>query len=293
MINLFRNTKIDFISKRYFAYVLSGMIVAAGIWALWAKKDTAYGIDFAGGQIQEYKFEKPVIAENLRKILKDANLNDVIIQQFAKNPEIVIIRTTEDTYNKVSGLLKEKMTDNKFEVLRIEKVGPVVGKILRTRALLAILCAMIGILAYIGFRFKHFDFAMAGVIALLYDVFVALGLLVVFNRQVDLLVVTALLTIAGYSINDTIVVYDRVRENMIRSPKMSLRDIINLSVNQTLSRTVLTVFATMIVVVALFVWGGEVLNNFAFCLIIGFPSGVYSTVFVVSPLALAWQKKPR
>ena len=291
MLNILGKTKIDFISKRYFCYALSFIVIGIGIYSLATKKADAYGIDFVGGQIQEYRFEKPVQAEALRKILKDAGLDDAVIQQFEKNPENVIIRTAEDTHDRVVKTLTEKMPDNKFEILRLEKVGPVVGKLLRKKAIWAIIIALAGILVYVGFRFKHFDFATAGVIALLHDVLVALGLLVFFNRQIDLLTVTALLTIAGYSINDTIVIYDRVRENMHRLPKEKLKDIINLSVNQMLGRTFLTSFATMIVVVALFLVGGEILNSFALCLIIGFISGVYSTVFVASPLALAWHKK--
>ena len=291
MLNILGKTKIDFISKRYFCYALSLIVIGIGIYSLATKKADAYGIDFVGGQIQEYRFEKPVQAEALRKILKDTGLDDAVIQQFEKNPENVIIRTAEDTHDRVVKTLTEKMPDNKFEILRLEKVGPVVGKLLRKKAIWAIIIALAGILVYVGFRFKHFDFATAGVIALLHDVLVALGLLVFFNRQIDLLTVTALLTIAGYSINDTIVIYDRVRENMHRLPKEKLKDIINLSVNQMLGRTFLTSFATMIVVVALFLVGGEILNSFALCLIIGFISGVYSTVFVASPLALAWHKK--
>ncbi|HOW36272.1 MAG TPA: protein translocase subunit SecD [Candidatus Omnitrophota bacterium] len=291
MLHFFRETKIDFISKRYFCYALSIILIAAGMFSLYSKKQSAYGIDFAGGQIQEYKFQKPVVAQELRQLLKEGGLSDVVIQQFDKNPEVIMLRTSEDTYDRVTGILKEKMPDNKFEVMRIEKVGPVVGKMLRTRAVMALICALGAILIYVGFRFKHFDFAAAGVIALLHDVVFGLGLMAMTGRQIDLLIITALLTIAGYSINDTIVIYDRVRENMIKMPKASLRDLINLSVNQTLARTILTSGATMIMVISLFMLGGEVLNNFAFCLIGGFISGVYSTVYIASPLVLVWAKK--
>lgn len=293
MVNLFKNTSIDFISKRYFCYALSIVLTVGGLWAIFSKKEAAYGIDFAGGQIQEYKFVKPVQAEELRKLFKEAGINDAVIQQIVKEPEKIIIKTPEDTYDHVVKIFKEKIPDNHFETMRIERVGPIVGKTLRKRAILAILCALGSILIYVAFRFRHLDFAAAGVIALLHDVLVAMGLIVVFNRQIDLLVVTALLTIAGYSINDTIVIYDRVRENLRRNPKADLHDTINLSVNQTLGRTFLTVFATMIMVVCLFLFGGEVLNNFALCLMFGFVTGAYSTVFVAAPLVLAWQKKTR
>ena len=175
--------------------------------------------------------------------------------------------------------------------MRIEKVGPVVGKALRKSAILAIIFALGGILIYVGFRFKHFDFGVAGVIALLHDVFITLGVLLILGRQIDLLVVTALLTIAGYSINDTIIIYDRVRENMIKHNKHSLAEIINMSINQTLGRTILTTLTTLMVVITLFLRGGEVLNTFALCLIIGFISGTYSTIFIASPLVLMWESR--
>jgi preprotein translocase SecF subunit len=277
--------------------VISLLIVGVGIFSFIQKKDTAYGIDFAGGQIQEYRFDKTVNVEYLREELKTAGVEDAVIQEStSKNPQSdnttksIIIRTAKDTSEKVSEVLKNKFPDNKSELLRIEKVGPVVGKALRTKALLAILFSLIGMLIFIAFRFKHFNFAAAGVVALLYDVLVAVGLIVFLGRQIDLLVITALLTIAGYSINDTIVTYDRVRENWAKSRKVSLAELINASVNQTLSRTILTTTVTIFSVLALFLFGGEVLNTFSLCLLIGFASGAYSTVFIASPLVLAFNR---
>ncbi len=293
MVEFFHKPNFNFFSKRYIAFFFSAIIVFASIFALVKKGNQIYGIDFAGGQIQEYRFSKPVKAETLREYLKEIHHEDAIIQQLDKKPEDVIIRTAKNTYNDVSNLFKTKMPDNHFDVLRIEEVGPVVGKALRTRAILAIVLALGGILIYCAFRFKDFDFAAAGVIALLYDVFVALGMTVILGRQVDLLVVTALLTIAGYSINDTIIVYDRVRENRARLRKSSLTEVINESLNQTLSRTILTTLVTLLVVLALYLFGGKVLNSFALCLMIGFASGAYSTIYIVSPLVIAWQKKSK
>jgi preprotein translocase SecF subunit len=258
-----------------------------------AKQESAYGIDFAGGQIQEYQFQTPVSSDTVRDILKSINQDDAIIQKFEKYPNNVMIRTVGDSYDQVSEALKNQLPKNPYETLRIEKVGPVVGKALRNRALLAIIFALGGILIYVGFRFKHFDFATAGVIALLHDIIVTVGLLMFFNRQIDLLVVTALLTIAGYSINDTIIIYDRVRENMAKSHRMPLVDTINLSVNQTLGRTILTTITTLMVVISLYMFGGEVLNTFALTLLIGFITGTYSTVFIASPLVLMIQKKTK
>ncbi|MCK5579764.1 MAG: protein translocase subunit SecD [Candidatus Omnitrophica bacterium] len=291
MLKLFSGTKIDFVSKRYFCFALSIFVVAVSMVGFFQKKEKAYGIDFAGGQIQEYRFDTPIEAEELRKHLKSAGVEDIVIQQFDKTPENIILRTSDDTYDSVIKVFNEKIPGNHFEILRIEKVGPVVGEALRKRAIMAIVFALGGILVFVGFRFNHFDFAAAGVIALLHDVILTLGFLVMMGRQVDLLVVTALLTIAGYSINDTIIVYDRVRENMAKRKKEPLKDIINNSINQTLGRTILTTVTTLIVVVSLFLRGGEVLNTFALCLIIGFISGTYSTIFIASPLVLAWEKK--
>jgi len=293
MFSLIKETKIDFIGKRKIFYALSILVIAVGMLGLFKKGNAAYGVDFAGGQLQEYKFQRPVPAEELRNKLKEVGLADASIQEFKDNPGVVIVRTSNDTANRVENVFREKMPNNKFDVLRIENVGPVVGKQLRQKAILAIIFALVSILVYVGFRFKHFDFAVAGVVALLHDVIIAAGLVVLSGRQIDLLIVTGLLTIAGYSINDTIVIYDRVREITRTARKMTLREIINLGVNQTLSRTILTSSVTLMVVLALFLFGGEILNGLSFCLLVGFISGVYSTIFIASPLVLAWQRIKR
>ena len=293
MMRLLDNTQFNFVNKRFFCIILSVAAILYGMFNFAQKKEDAFGIDFAGGQIQEYKFQRPVDSEDLRAKLDANGIKDFVIQRFEQSPETVLIRTTDDTYDPVVKTFKEEMADNPFEILRIEKVGPVVGKELRKKAVLAIAFALAGILLFVGFRFHHFDFATAGVIALLHDVLITLGIIVLMGRQIDLLVITALLTIAGYSINDTIIIYDRVRENFTKMRKSSLEDIINASINQTLGRTILTTVTTLIVVISLFLKGGEVLNTFALCLIIGFIAGTYSTVFIASPLVLAWQKKTK
>ena len=290
MVKLLSNTSIDFVSKRYICFALSAVLIGVGLFSFFQKKEAAYGIDFAGGQVQEYRFQKPVKAQELRDIFTANGIENLVIQGFEKNPEDIIVRSAEDTDAAVIKVLKEKMPDNSFEIMRIEKVGPIVGKALRKRAVYAIIFALGGILAFVGFRFHHFDFATAGVIALLHDVVITLGMLSLLGRQVDLLVITALLTIAGYSINDTIIIYDRVRENTTKLRKTKLRDILNLSINQTLSRTILTTLTTLLVVISLYLFGGEVLNTFALSLIIGFVAGTYSTIFIATPLVLAWQK---
>ncbi len=273
--------------------VISLGLLGWGFYSINAKKDTAYGVDFAGGQIQEFKFEKPIVADDLREIFKSKQMDNVVIQSFTNAPTNVIIRTHEDKHDEIVKILQENMSDNKFEVLRIEKVGPVVGQSLRQKAIIAMLLSLLGILIYVGFRFKHFDFAAASVIAIFHDVLITLGLVVIMGRQIDLLVVTALLTVAGYSMNDSIIIYDRVRENVVKAKNKTLSEIINESINQTLGRTLLTTFVTGLSVLALYFAGGEVLNTFALVLLLGFVFGTYSTVYVVSPLFLLFHRNKK
>ncbi|MBM3250173.1 MAG: protein translocase subunit SecD [Candidatus Omnitrophica bacterium] len=287
MLRIFKETKFDFIGKRVFFYVLSLIVIVTGLYFFFNKGRQVYGIDFAGGQIQEYSFKTAPDPDQVRGVLKELNLTDASIQQFSDNPNAVLIRTSEDKSNLLTEKLKEKFPEQDIQILRIERVGPIAGKHLKTKALKALFWALLGICAYVAIRFKHFNFAIAGVIALLHDVLVALGFLAITGRQIDLLSVTAFLTIAGYSINDTIVIYDRVRENARLSRKLNLYELINLSVNQMLGRTILTSGITLFVVIAILFWGGEVLSNFAFTLLVGFISGVYSTVYIASPLVLA------
>lgn len=291
MLSIIKTGKFDFIGKRYFFYALSFIVIMTGLAFFLSRGKAAYGIDFAGGQLQEYSFSQPVELDKIRKIMDELGLQESTLQQFKDNPRVIMIKTSTDKSDAITAKFREGFPGQEVQVLRIEKVGPVAGKHLQTKATKALLWSLAGILVYVAFRFKHLNFAVAGVIALFHDVLVALGFLAITGRQVDLLSVTAFLTIAGYSINDTIVIYDRVRENGRLARKMSLYELINLSVNQTLSRTILTSGVTLLVVISILLYGGEVLNNFAFTLFVGFISGVYSTIYIASPLVLAWSRK--
>ena len=174
--------------------------------------------------------------------------------------------------------------------LKATTVGPAVGKILRNKAYLAIVLSLFGILIYVGFRFKHFDFAFAAVIALFHDVLISLGALCFAGYEVNLLTVSALLTIAGYSINDTIVIYDRIRETSPRLRKASLGQIVNLAINSTLSRTIITSLTTLMVVVSIFLLGGEILKGFSFTLLVGIIVGTYSSIYIAAPLVLLFRR---
>jgi len=296
MLQFIKQTKIDFIGKRYLCYGLSLLVVVAGMVAFVVRGDARYGIDFTGGLLQEYRLSKPVAADQLRATLSKVGLGEAVIQQFG-SPSEWLIRTPgnseaqiQETVAHAREAINADFSDTNPQMVRLEQVGPTVGAILREKAWLAIAWSMVGILLYVAVRFRHFDFGLAGVIALVHDVVVAAGGLCLLNRQIDLVVVAALLTIAGFSINDTIVIYDRVRENMRLNRKMGLAEVINLSVNQTLGRTLLTSLTVILEVCALYVFGGEVLRDFSLCLLIGFISGVYSTVYIASALVVSWQK---
>jgi SecD/SecF fusion protein len=290
MVRFIKDTKIDFIGKRFFFYAISVCVIGIGLFSYIKQGKNAYGIDFIGGQLQEYHFKNQPDVEKIRGLLKELGLNDASLQQFKDNPNALLIRTSEDKTTIITERLQQAFPGEGIQVLRIERVGPVAGVHLKKKAMYAMIWSLLGILIYVAIRFKHVDFAIAGVLALFHDILVALGALALTHRPIDLLSVTAFLTIAGYSINDTIVIYDRVRENMRMNRKLNLKELINLSVNQTLGRTVLTSGLTLFVVFAILMYGGEVLSNFAFTLVVGFISGVYSTVFIASPLVLAFSR---
>ena len=289
-MHIFRKeTNFDFIGKRRICYIFSAIIIIAGIALFTMRGDKNYGVDFSGGTLQQYLFDKPVKIDDVRKLLKDIGYGNASIQQYGDTKE-VIIRTQENISGKLGETFKKELKDNPYQVLRIETVGPAVGKNLRQNALISLALGLAGIAIYVMFRFD-LKYGIAGVIALIHDVIFAVGAMALTHRQFDLTIVAALLTIAGYSINDTVVIYDRIRENLRSVKKGSFSDIVNLSVNQMLGRTILTTGVTMLVVIALLFWGGEVLNDFAFCIFVGFFVGVYSTIYIASPMVISWHRQ--
>ena len=288
MLKLFKATKIDFVKYRDICIGLSAILIVVGMFNFYSRRNNIFGTDFTGGQILEYKLTPSGDTEKIRKIFKDNGLGQLEVQDFKDIEGGIIIKSQEDIADKSDAILKKSFQS--VEKLKVTTVGPTVGKVLKKKAISAIILSLLGILVYVAFRFKHWDFAVAGVIALFHDIIIALGFVSLFGYEVDLLIVTALLTIAGYSINDTIVIYDRIREILPRAHKISLREVINLAVNETFSRTIITSFTVIMVVVAIFILGGEALKAFSFCLLVGFISGVYSTVYIASPLVLLFRK---
>ncbi len=289
MLRLIGKTNIDFIGKRKIAYFVSAVVIVCGLLAFVCRGENNFGIDFQGGTLQQFRFQKVVSTDEIRTTLKDIGLADSQIQSFGNNKEI-LIRTDQQDAEGINQKFKQIFKDNPFELLRMEKVGPSVGRQLKNKAIGAIFLALLGICIYITVRFK-FNFAISAIIALFHDVLITIGILALTGREISLPIIAALLTIVGYSLNDTIVVFDRIREDLKLMRKADYKTVINASINQTLSRTLLTSLTTFLVVVSLYIFGGEVINNFAFALMIGIVVGTYSSIFVASPLLLLWTKK--
>jgi len=290
MLHLIGETRIDFLKPRKICFTVTFLLNLAGLILFFTLGSRAYGVDFTGGQVQQYHFDQPVPIEKVRSVLREVDLGEVSIQQFG-DPKEILVRTGGDTLKRVQAKFQGSFQDNKFQLARVEQVGPSVGKDLRRKALWAVLLSIVSISVYVAYRFREWSFGVAGIVALLHDVVITVGALAITHRQMSMNLVAALLTIAGYSINDTIVTYDRIRELRRTVRKISFPDLINLAVNQTLGRTILTTGVTLLTVIALFLFGGQVLNDFAFALLVGFTSGAYSTVYIASPLLLAWQKR--
>ena len=287
------NVNIDFIGKRKIFISISVALILIGLISIVVKGGLKYGIDFAGGTIIQVKFNKHVTIGDLRKVIKKGT-----IQNFGDTGDEFLIRyplTKADT-EKLQQSLKLKLTKsfgkNSFEIRRVEMVGPKIGKDLRRKGVIAVIISLIGILIYVTIRFE-FRFALGAVLALFHDVLITLGIFSILNKEFDLTVLAAFLTIVGYSLNDTIIVFDRIRENMGKYIRTKFPVLINKSVNETLSRTILTSGTTFFVVLALFLFGGGVIHDFALALLIGIIVGTYSSIYIASPLVLLFEKNKK
>ncbi len=288
------NTHIDFIGKRFVAAIISSLLIVGSLASLVINGGPNYGIDFEGGTLLQLKFDAPADTSRVRSTLDRLNLGDYSVQQFGAPEEILInIERTEEGNGPSSAELSQEALATEFgqtfTVERIEMVGPKVGADLREKALLAMLYAMAGILIYITLRFE-FRFGVAAVAALFHDTIITIGAFSVTDKEFTLTVLAALLTVIGYSLNDTIVVFDRIRETMRVKRGIPLAEMLNIAVNQTLSRTLLTSGTTLLVVASLFVLGGEVIHDFAFALLIGVAIGTYSSIYVASPILILFEK---
>ncbi len=294
MIQLIPKTNIDFVGKRYIFFALSGALLLTGIFSLIVKKGPRWGLDFTGGTLIEVRFKNPPTVEEIRKALSEKGIGTLEIQSVSGEGAF-ILRTQskegadKDVGKEMQSILNQSFADREPILLRKEFVGPTVGKHLFRETGLAFILTFVGIIIYVAFRFRSGVWGAAGVVALVHDVFATIGIFSLFNKEITVTVVAALLTIAGYSINDTIVIFDYMREQMRLLRTESMSHVINRSINETLSRTIITNLTVFMVVMTLFFFGGEVIHDFAFAMVFGAIIGTYSTIAIAAPIIYEWQ----
>lgn len=298
----FETPKFDFVGKRKAAYTFSGILFLLSLVIIFTK-GLQYGIDFKGGKEFVYGFEQPVNTTDIRSSLTDALGSAPEVKLFGSDKDILIRTDNESESDQVKALIEAKFTEdfasNPYTFEKKDSVGPKIADDLKTSGVQSVIYAMAIIFIYIFIRFRNWTFSAGAVIALLHDVVITLGIftilndLVSFNLLIDQNIIAAFLTIVGYSLNDTVVVFDRIRENSVVHKGMNFFEMVNKSLNDTLSRTVITSLTTLFVVLVLFIFGGEVLKGLSFALIIGVVLGTYSSLFVASPLVLELDKRAK
>jgi len=294
MLEILGKTNIDFMGKRHIAFVFSGIMVLLGLLAAVqiSRGAANLGIDFAGGTAVQLKFDQPIHIDVARKALESHGLAHAELQEFAEENKILIrvkAATTieEKVAERVISVFSKEIPNNRFVVDSTTEIGPTVGEKLQRDALIAVLISFVGIVLYIAARFE-LRFGVAAAIATFHDVLAVLGAFYVLDKEITLLVVTALLTLAGYSLTDTVVVFDRIRENLRLRRRDDIETVINNGINQVLSRTIVTSLTVVLVLIPLTLAGGEVLHDFSLALLWGVIFGTYSSVFVASPLLVIW-----
>jgi preprotein translocase SecF subunit len=294
MFELFKNPNLNFIGRRRWAYIISILFILAGVGSMVARGGLRYGIDFSGGTLIQVRFEKAVPVNRIRAALETVHMGESVIQEFGDTREYLLrLPLTDVSSEEVTRRIQEAMAKDAAlgppEIRRVEFVGPQVGRDLQIQAIYAALWSTAGILAYVAFRFDLLG-GLASVAAIVHDVLICLAALSLTNREMSLPVLAALLTIIGYSVNDTIVAYDRVRENRLKGRRKgeTFETQINNAINQTLSRTVLTALTVFFTTAVLYLFGGKVLEDMAFILTIGVVTGTFSTVYIAGSLIVDW-----
>ena len=298
MLEILGKTNIDFMGKQRYAFLFSGMMVLLGFLAIVqiGRGAANLGIDFAGGTAVQLKFEEPIQIDEARRVLSSNGFPDAELQEFTQRNKLLIRIKEKNTIEenvaeRIVGIFSNEIPENQFVVDSSTAIGPTIGRELQRKAIVAVLFSMIGIILYIAARFE-FRFGLAAAIATFHDILAVLGLLYLLDKEITLLIVTALLTLAGYSLTDTVVVFDRIRENLRFRRRESLVQVINNGINQVLSRTIIVSLTALLVLVALFFFGGEVIHDFSFTLLMGVIIGTYSSIFVASPLLVVWRGSP-
>jgi preprotein translocase subunit SecF len=296
-MELIGKTKIDFIGMRKISFIISAIIALLGITGVVqvARNAANMGIDFSGGTVVQLKFAKPVHIDQARSALDRHNLKGANLQEIRDGNKLLIkIGKTSLAVGKVADTIEEvfkkEFPGNTFIMESSTEIGPSVGDKMRKDTLIAVAISMLGIIIYIAWRFD-FKFGIGATIATLHDVLAMFAVFYLFNKEINLLFITAVLTIAGYSLTDTVVVFDRIRENLHKNLKEALPTVFNKSINEVLSRTIVTSLTTFLASLSLFFFGGEVIHDFAFALVVGIAVGTYSSIFVASPIVLVLESR--
>ncbi len=294
MLEIVGKTNIDFMGKRHIAFGISGLLVLTGLIAIVqiGRGAANLGIDFAGGTAVQLTFEQAMGIEQARRVLGKHGLGEAELQEFSNDNTLLVRLKTDDTLEqniaeKIVQAFEQEFQQNRFVIDSSTAIGPTIGARLQQDALLAIVISLIGIILYVATRFE-LRFGVAAAVATFHDVLTVLGLYYLLDKEITILVVTALLTLAGYSLTDSVVVFDRIRENLRTRRRDPFETIINNGINQVLSRTLVTTLTVVLVLVPLTIFGGEVLHDFSLALLLGVLIGTYSSVFVASPLLCMW-----
>ena len=287
------NTRFDFIGKKKFTIWVSAIAILLSLGSIIYHNGLRYGVDFAGGILLQIKFSKAADISEVRDAMETMGSKEAMVQKFGGENEFLIriekgSEDLEAMSRQIQTSLQERFKGQTLEIRRAEVVGPKVGKDLKEKALLAIGLSFLAILIYVAFRFRQFSFGLGGIAALIHDIIITFGAISILDLEFSLSLMAVILTIIGFSINDTIVIFDRVRENIKKIRKESLETVFNISINETLGRTILTSGTVMMVVLILFFFGGPVIHDFTSAMIVGLISGTYSTVYIASPVVLVW-----
>ena len=288
-MDIIKKTNIDFISKRKAAYVGFFFLILAGLVAFSMRGRQNFGVDFVGGEMMNIEFSTGTDVSEIRDILGNLNIGYYSVQELGENGKSFIIKSGFGTIEKILGEFGSRYGSESFTIKGQSQVSPSMSTTLRNKALFAFIAGMIGILLYITIRFE-FRFAVGATLAIFHDMLFVLAILAITRKQIDATVIAAFLTIAGFSVNDTVVIFDRIRENIRKHRGDDYTAVFNNSINETLSRTILTGLSTIVVVLCLFFLGGETLHVFSLSLLIGFIIGTYSSVFVATSMLIDWHK---
>jgi preprotein translocase subunit SecF len=294
-MRIIKETHVNFIAARRRTMILSLLLIGIGLVSVVIHKGFNTSIDFAGGTLVEVRFEPAVPLDEVRSVIQNAGFAGAEVTNFGSEEEVLIkvkaIGEAAEASERITAALRQDFTDSFKDtdgLRRVESVGPKIGGELKSAAFWAIIYSLAGIVVYISWRFE-FRFAVAAIVALIHDVLITLGFFSVTNLELSIPVIAGILTVVGYSLNDTIVVFDRIRENLRSRKREGYATVVNASINETLSRTIITSLTTMIVVLCLVIFGGPVIRDFALTLLVGVIVGTYSSIFVASPVLVEWE----